>query len=137
MPWTCPKCFRQFKHAAQYHSCVKLNSAAHFIGKNPNIIRIYEKILKETKKIGRVNVSTVKSGIMLKNISTFLAMKPGKSWLDIEFFLPEEVNEFPVHRTFRYSKNKVVHSVRLGSPGEVDRQLVRWMKTSYNLSGKK
>lgn len=137
MPWICPKCGRQFKHATNYHSCVKVNEDIHFINKKPNVLKVYEKILKETKKFGKVNVSPVKSGILLKNISTFLGMRLKKDSLDIDFFLPEETNEFPIYKTFRYTKSKVVHYVRLENPKEVDRQLVNWMKISYRMAGEK
>ena len=137
MPWNCPKCGRQFKHATNYHSCVRVNANSHFINKNPNVKAVYEKILKETKKFGEVNVSPVQSGIMLKNVSTFLSMRLGKGWLDVDFFLPQETNEFPIYKTFRYTKRKVVHYVRLESTAEVDKQLVNWLKISFNMAGKK
>lgn len=133
MPWICPKCNRLFKHKTTYHSCVKVNAGMHFINKQPNVKEVYEKILKETKKFGKVNVSPVKSGILLKNVSTFLGIKPGKTFIDVDFFLPEETNEFPIYKTLRYTKNKVVHYVRLESPKEVDKQLVTWIKTSYSM----
>ncbi|MBI4930401.1 MAG: hypothetical protein HY841_06540 [Bacteroidetes bacterium] len=137
MPWNCPTCNRLFKHAVSYHSCVKVNPDSHFTGKNPNVKAVYEKILKETKKFGKVNVSPVKNGILLKNLSTFLGIGLKKSFLDIEFFLAEETNEFPIYKTFRYTKNKTVHYVRLENPKEVDRQLLNWLKTSYGLADKK
>ena len=137
MLWTCPKCHRQFKYATSYHSCVKVNPENHFINKKPNVKAVYEKILNETRKFGNVNISPVKSGILLKNISTFLGIKLRKDFLDIEFFLPEETNEFPVYKTFRYTKSKVVHYVRLENPIEVDKQLVGWIKISFLLAGRK
>ena len=137
MSWVCPKCNRQFKYETSYHSCVKVDVGKHFINKKPNVKEVYEKILKETKKFGKVNISPVQTSIMLKNVSTFLGINLRKDSVDIIFFLPEETNEFPIYKTFRYGKNKVAHSIRLESTAEVDKQLVRWMKISYGLAGKK
>ena len=137
MPWICPKCGRQFKYATNYHSCVRVNADKHFMNKEPNVRTVYDKILREAKKFGKVNISPVQTSIMFKNVSTFLGINLRKDSLDISFFLPEETNEFPVYKTFRYGKNKVAHSVRLESPSEVDKQLVNWMKISYSLAGKK
>ena len=137
MIWNCPKCGRQFKHATTYHSCVRINPDSHFIGKNQNVKAVYEKILKETKNFGKVNVSPVQNSILLKNDSTFLSIHPRKNSLEVEFFLPKETKEFPIYKTFRYTKNKTVHYVRLENPKEVDRQLVNWMKVSYHLAGEK
>ncbi len=137
MPWTCPKCERQFKHEIPYHSCVKVNVASHFINKQPNVRAVYNKILKEATKFGTVNVSPVKSGIYLKRVSSFLGIRLSKTWVDLDFFLPEETSEFPIYKTMRYTKSKTVHFVRLENPKEVDRQLVRWLKISYDLAGNK
>ena len=135
MLWNCPKCNRQFKHATTYHSCVKVDADSHFINKAPNVKAVYEKILKEVRKFGKINVSPVKSSIMLKNASSFLGIKPGKAFVDLDFVLPEETHEFPIYKTMKYSKNKVIHFVRLESTKEVDKQLLRWLKISYDLSG--
>lgn len=137
MPWNCPKCGRQFKYATNYHSCVKVNADSHFINKKSNVRTVYGKILKETKKIGTVNISPVQTSIMLKNVRTFLGMHLYRESMDVSFFLPEEKNEFPVHKTFKYGKNKKGHTVRIENPKEVDRQLISWMKISCGLAGKK
>ena len=135
--WKCPKCGRQFKHKISDHSCVKVNVKTHFTGKSSNVKIVYEKLLKEIKKFGTVNVSPVTGSIMLKNVSTFLGVRVSKGWLDIDFFLPEETHDFPIHKTMRYSKSKTVHYVRLENLKEVDKQLIRWLKISYDMSGGK
>jgi hypothetical protein len=116
---------------------VKVNANKHFQNKNRNVKAVYDKILRETKKFGKINVSPVQSSIMLKNVSTFLNIRLMKNCVDVDFFLHEETNEFPVYKTFRYTKSKVVHYVRLEDPAEVDKQLVNWLKISYSLAGKK
>ena len=116
---------------------MRVNPEKHFINKKPNVRAVYEKILKETKKFGKVNVSPVQTSIILKNVSTFLGMHLRKDSMDVSFFLPEEKNEFPIYKTFRYGKNKIAHTVRIERPSEVDKQLVNWMKISYGLAGKK
>jgi hypothetical protein len=133
MSWGCPRCKRLFKRKNQWHSCVQMDAGKHFIGRQPNVKKVFDKILSETKKFGPVNVSTVKNAIMLKSSGTFLAVKPKKEWLDMEFLLDEEINEFPVHKTFRISKNRVAHFMRLEKPAEVDKQLVNWIKRAYHL----
>jgi hypothetical protein len=137
MSWICPKCNRQFKHATDYHSCVKVDVKTHFNGKSPGIKKIYDRILKEVKKFGKVNVSPVQSSIMLKNVSTFLGLRVAKGWVEIDFFLPEETHDFPIHKTMRYTKKKTIHYVRLESAAQVDKQLVQWIKTSYEMAGAK
>jgi len=131
--WVCPDCGRQFKHKNQAHSCVRLNPDDHFIGKDPKVRATYDKLLREVEKFGDVNVSSVKIGMMLKAPSTFVAVKPKKSWVDIEFILDEEINQFPVHKTFRYTKGRFAHFVRLEGPKDVSKKLLGWLKRSYLL----
>jgi Domain of unknown function (DUF5655) len=88
-------------------------------------------LLKGVMKFGDVNVSPVKNGVMLKGLSTFLAVKPKKSWVDIEFILGETINEYPVHKTFRYTKGKVAHFVRLMQPKDVSKKLLGWLQESF------
>jgi hypothetical protein len=83
-----------------------------------------------------VNVSPVEVGVMLKGASTFVAVKPKKMWVDIEFILDEEINEFPVHEIFRYTKRRFAHFVRLEGPNDVSKKLVGWLKRSYLLVNK-
>ena len=129
--WVCPDCGRRFKHRNQEHSCVRLNPDDHFVGKEPRVRKIYDRLLSEVMKFGNVDVSPVKNGVMLKGQSTFLAVKPKKSWVDIEFILGEEVNVYPVHKTFRYTKGKVAHFVRLSSPQQVNKKLIGWLRESF------
>lgn len=131
--WVCPDCGRQFKHKNQAHSCVRLDPDDHFFDKDPKVKETYDKLLREVKKFGNVNVSPVKIGVMLKAPSTFVAVKPKKMWTDLEFILDEEINEFPVHRTFRYTKGRFAHFVRLDGPNDVSKKLLGWLKRSYLL----
>ncbi|PCJ89783.1 MAG: hypothetical protein COA57_01100 [Flavobacteriales bacterium] len=80
-------------------------------------------------------MEAVKSAVLLRRGSTFLALKPKKQWLDIEFMLKDKMDEFPVYKTFRLSKNRVAHYVRIESPKEVDRQLLNWLKEAYEVVG--
>jgi hypothetical protein len=108
-----------------------LNPDDHFLGKEPHVKKIYEALLRGVNKFGGVDVSPVKNGVMFKGLSTFLAVKPKKSWVDIEFILSEAINEFPVHKTFRYTKGKVAHFVRLEHPKEVTKKLLGWLEESF------
>jgi hypothetical protein len=134
--WTCPLCHRPFKHKNQAHSCVQIEAEAHLADKHPNVKKIYDKLLTEVRKFGAVKVSPTKSTIMFVSKSTFIAVKPKHDWIDIEFLLDEEVNEYPIHRTIRANKSRVAHFVRLQSPKDVSARLVRWLKASYTITSK-
>ena len=82
--WTCRDCGRQFKHRNQSHSCLRLNPDDLFVGKDVRVRETYDRLLVEVKKFGDVNVSPVRVGVMLKARSTFSAVKPKKSWVDVK-----------------------------------------------------
>lgn len=65
-----------------------------------------------------------------------MAIKPKQNWLDIEFLLPVEVTEVAIYKTFRVSRNRVAHFVRLDDPAEVTPQIMGWLKEAYALTGK-
>jgi Domain of unknown function (DUF5655) len=117
------------------HSCVRVEVEEHLAGKNPLVVAIFEELLAGTKEFGEIKVSSVKNCILFKSASTFLAIKPKKEWVDIEFLLDREIDEFPVHKTVRVSKNRVAHFVRLEHPREINRHLTRWLRRSFEITG--
>ena len=114
--------------------CVQRYANTHLENKSPNVRNIYKKLLKAVTKFGDVTVSPTKSTIMFVSNSTFVAVKPKRNWIDIEFLLDEEVNEFPIHKTFRANKSRVAHFVRLERPKDVNARLVGWLRASYILT---
>jgi hypothetical protein len=131
--WTCPKCNRSFRKINQGHSCVIIDIASHFIGKKPELFLVYEKIYNEFKNLEDVSVSAAMGAILFNANGTFLALKVRKNRVDMEFFLPEKQDVFPVYKVVRASKNRMVHFVRVENTAEVDKQLITWLLTSYNL----
>lgn len=92
--------------------------------------------MSKVSDFGNVTISPAKNCILLKSASTFLALKPKKEWMDIEFLLDEETDEFPVHKTLRVSKNRVAHFVRLEHPREITRKLTGWLKRSFEITSR-
>lgn len=104
--WTCPECNRIFKNTHQDHSCFVTDIESHFIGKQENVKLIFERLLAVIKPFEDVTINSVKNAILITDTSLFLAVKPKKGWLDIEFILDKEVDEFPIHKVVQASKKK-------------------------------
>ncbi|MBN2172616.1 MAG: hypothetical protein JW731_00700 [Bacteroidales bacterium] len=131
--WTCPNCGREFRNTNQDHSCVVTDMESHFINKQQNVIDTF-KVLKEVAtSFENVKINSVKNAILFTAKSHFLAVKPKKSILDIEFVLDVPIEGFPIHKTVQASKSKWAHFVRLETPEEVDGQLERWIKRAYEV----
>lgn len=131
MPWICPICNRTFHKASQSHSCELYSVEMHLRGRDENIINAYNKLMSVVNSFGPLQISPTKHAIIVASRSTFLALKPKKNILDIEFLLSREVNEFPVHKTFRVSKKRVAHFVRVDKSDQIDKQLVSWLKEAF------
>jgi hypothetical protein len=133
MSWVCPICRKRFKHGNQAHSCHIIPPMHHFENKLPEVKATYAKLIREVKKFGRIEVNSVKHSILLKGATTFLAIRPKKNHLHIEFILPNEITDFPAFKTMRYSKNRVAHFTVLESRKDVTKQLLHWLRESYEL----
>ncbi|MCH8902456.1 MAG: hypothetical protein IIA45_00855 [Bacteroidetes bacterium] len=136
MSWTCPECGRIFRNRNQWHSCIKSDLDQHFINKQENVITTFEKLHDELCSFKDVLVEPVKSAILYKLNSTFVAIKLKKTFLVLDFVFKEEINEFPIHKTLRISKNRVAHYIKLEDSKEVDKQLKSWLRQSYELVAK-
>ncbi|MFZ6009536.1 MAG: DUF5655 domain-containing protein [Bacteroidota bacterium] len=111
-----------------------MKASDHVLNKEKSVGQFYQSILKQVEKFGdNIVISPVKNGILVKSKSTFLGLKPKKSWLDVEFFSESVIEDVEVFKTLRTSKNRVAHYVRVDEPGQVNKKLIGWLKRSYEL----
>lgn len=131
--WTCPICSRQFRNTNQDHSCELVDLESHFVNKQQHVVETFDRLKSEVLKLEGVRINSVKSAILFRVKRTFLAVKPKSSFLDIEFILDEKIEEFPIHKTVQASKSKWAHFMRIGSPEDVDEQLIMWIGKAYEV----
>lgn len=136
MSWTCPECNRTFKNTHQSHSCVIKSLDAHFIAQEPQVRATYDTLESKLNAIIDFEISPVINAIMFTSETTFLAIKPKKRWIDLEFSLDYNANEFPIHKIVRISKTRFAHFVSVQQPGDIDDQLIEWIKQAYQLISK-
>lgn len=134
-PWICPECGRTFRNANQAHSCVRIDPELLLEKSEPVVREIYQKLSRAVTRLGDVQVSATKCSIMFSHNSTFLAVKPGRRWLDVEYLLDTEECEFPVYKTVRANKSRVAHFVRLESGGDVS-TILRNLKKAFALAAR-
>jgi hypothetical protein len=56
-----------------------------------------------------------------------------KRELDLKFVLPEEKDDFPIYKAAKYG-NKLEHYIRLGCPDDLDGDVLRFIRQSYELT---
>jgi Domain of unknown function (DUF5655) len=132
--WTCPKCKRSFKRKDQQHSCTLISKESLFAKRPAELKKLYDKIVKEVKKMGEYREETVPPDlIFFKTKSTFLGIKVKKDQLHVEFFLDHLEDLLPVSKYLQISKHRVVHLVPVDQPEDINKQLINWIKRSYRL----
>jgi len=134
MAWVCPNCGRSFKNPHQQHSFVKTNIDELFVNKNPVVYSVFERLKSEIKKFGKVKVHASKSAINFSVENTFCVAKPKREWLDIEFLMDEEIIKPPVYKSFKAYKSRYALFARLHSEEDFNKNLLKLLKKSYNLS---
>lgn len=135
--WTCPKCKRIFKRKDQSHSCILISKESLFTKRSPELKKLYDKIVKEVNKFGKYREETMKPDVIFfKTKSTFLGIKVKKNHLDVEFYLEKLENVLPVTKYLQTSKNRVVHLVPIDQREDINKQLISWIKRSYDLVSK-
>jgi len=112
---------------------VLIDLETHFFNKHKQVVDTFEKIKNVVLLFDDVRINSVKGAILFRAKSTFLAVKPKKSFLDIEFVLDEKIEGFPIHKSIRATKTKWAHFMRLESPEEVDEQLLSWIRKAYDI----
>jgi len=132
--WICPNCGRSFKRAEQNHTCTLIGKESLFEKRQPGLNGLFEKVEKIVKAFGEYREETVLPDVIyFKTKSTFLAIKVKKDHLEVEFFLDHLEDVPPVAKFLQTSKRRVVHIVKVDNEKDVDKQLVRWMRASYEL----
>lgn len=106
---------------------------SHFVNKQQNVIDTYKMLQDEVTKFESIRINPVKNAILFTAKSHFLAVKPKKAWLDIEFVLDKKTEGFPIHKSVQATKTKWAHFMRLESLEEVDEQLLSWIRKAYSV----
>lgn len=132
--WECPVCKREFRNKNQQHSCKVSNVEFHFLNKEPVVLKTYNELTRAISKFGSVRINPVKNAIIIQSGTTFLAVKPKKSCIDIEFLLDYKNEYETVNKIVKSSKSRFAHFVRLSKPGDITKRLISLLKESYKLN---
>jgi hypothetical protein len=132
--WTCSTCGRSFRNTNQQHTCQLIDKEDLFAKRPPQLKILYEKVSDYAKTLGSFREETVLPDVIFfKTKSTFLAVKVKKDHLDIEFFLDHLEENPPVAKWLQTSKHRVAHIVPIDERADLNAQLKRWIKQSFEL----
>jgi len=107
---------------------------SHFEGKDPSVRATYDRLLQKTREFGRVSEEPKKTSIHLVNRTAFAGVATRKSAIILTVKSARQLSSPRIHKSERTSANRFHHEVKLGTPSEVDAELVKWLKDAYELS---
>jgi hypothetical protein len=106
---------------------------SHFVGKEvPR--KIYERLLKTSRKFGPVVEDPKKTSIHLNHRTAFAGIATRKSAIILTIKSDRRLSSPRIHKSEQTSASRFHHEVRLTSPADVDAELTRWLKAAYELS---
>lgn len=132
MQFTCPKCLRPLTKQNSWHYCQRISIADLFTGKPPELSETFAALLKEVGGWDGVSASATKTCVVFIAAKTFLVVKVMKRELDLKFVLPDERDDFPIYKRAAYG-NKLEHYIRLASVDDLDGDVFRFIRESYEL----
>src|SRR5438093_13711882 len=101
-----------------------LTVESHFEGKEKSVRRIYDRLLKEVRKFGRVVEEPKKTSIHLVNRTAFAGVATRKSAIILTIKSDRKLLSPRIHKSERTSANRFHHEVKLTSPHEVDSEML-------------
>ena len=107
----------------------------HFEGRDPIVKSIYDRILKESYKFGKVLEEPKKTSIHLVNKSAFAGVAAQKTALVLNIKSASPITDARIRKSEKLSASRFHQEVKLTTPAEVDDVLIGWLQAAYLLSG--
>jgi len=134
--WTCPKCKRVFKKAAQPHSCHIIPLDTHFTNKQ-KAKELFDYLIREINvKIGKSKIISIPCCVHLFGNYDFLAALPKKDGLEIRFSLKRKLNTPRLKQGVWMSAKNYKNCFDITDKSEIDEELIKWIGESYHLKDK-
>jgi hypothetical protein len=111
------------------------NVKDHFAGKDPVVSKIYEHLLKHSRRFGPVSEDPKKTSIHLNNVTAFAGVATRKNAIILTIKSDRDLDSPRIHKSQQTSAKRFHHEMKLIAPAEVDAELIGWLKKAYALSG--
>ena len=130
--WRCPQCRRTFATRNQTHTCARLHDLEHhFVGRDPVVRELYERVIAVLREIGPVTVLPEKTRIAFQVRMSFAQVTTRKRWLDGHVVLARRLDHSRFRRIETFSPRNHLHAFRLEHPDDVDETFAEWMREAY------
>ena len=107
---------------------------SHFENRDANVREIYDRLLRGSKKFGRVIEEPKKTSIHLVRKTAFAAVATRKTALILTLKLDAGPKSARIRKREQTSAHRWHVEVMLESPAQVDQELKGWLERAYELS---
>ncbi|MDB5088443.1 MAG: hypothetical protein JWR09_2437 [Mucilaginibacter sp.] len=132
MSWICPKCERELPKPEQRHYCARVSLDSLFLGRSPELVLVFDKLLAEVADWEGVLVGITPNCIVFTRRLTFLVIRPMKKELDIKFYSREAHPEKPIFKSIK-AGNKYENHIRIALLDDLRPALFNYLRESYQL----
>ena len=107
----------------------------HFENRVPEVKATYAAILKAAKQFGPVKEEAKKTSIHLVRKSAFAGVATRKTALILTLKSDSDISSARIAKREQASAHRWHLETRLETPGQVDREIVAWLRKAYELAG--
>jgi hypothetical protein len=129
--WQCPACGRRFRQRTREHSCVVTTLATHLARASTDVKNTVAALQDALAAIGPHATVPVKTMVLFRATANFAGLVVRRDRVHLEFVLPRALESARIHKRDSLGPRRYTHHVRLVSPADIDRELVSWLRESY------
>lgn len=108
---------------------------SHFVGKDPVVRQIYERLISKLGELGPVAAEPKKTSIHLNHVSALAGVATRKTYLLLNIKSARKLESPRIHKSEQISASRYHQEVKLTQVDEVDDELLEWLQAAYHLSG--
>ena len=101
----------------------------------PQVLTVYEAILKRAEALGPCTAEPKKTSIHLVRKTGFAGVHPQKAALVLNVRLARALPEGSRWKSEQVSKSRWHHEIKLTAPKDVDREVIAFLREAYELAG--
>jgi hypothetical protein len=113
------------------HSCGAFTIDSHFEGKAPIVRELFEALVAEAKRFGKVHVYAQKTRIVFQTRGRFVSLTPRKSFMAGHLWLKRKRSHPLIHRVESLADRDFVHNFKLERVEQIDRGFRELLKEAY------
>ncbi len=105
----------------------------HLEDKDIVVTQIYERLIKELQKFGKLKIEPKKTSIHLGNRFGFAGVYTRKNYINLEVHLNYKLTSNRVSKVEQATTNRYHHTFKIANEQDIDEELLNWLKQAYEL----